>query len=379
MQQIQKNDFLPEKQSPVMRQCIQKVATGPEYSKDLSLDEAYAAMREIINGRADPVQAAVFLIALRMKRETDPENKGVLRAIREEIAFLTAAADRVIDIADPYDGFTRGLPVSPFLPPLLASLGCAAFSHGLESVGPKYGATHPKVLRAAGVATDLSPPQALAQLNEIGWTYVDQKQFCPPLHNLVPLRTRIVKRPLLTTVEVLTGPIKGRKNTHLITGYVHKAYPPVYLELAKFAGFDSAAVVRGCEGGIIPSLQQVSRLFEYIDGGPIERRELHPAEAGIAQNSRAVPIPPELSAKEARGDKIESRVDADALAQQAAQEGVKALQGEPGPARDSLLYGGAVVLTHIRRHRSLDKALSEAAQKIDSGEAWEYFQKGAAS
>ena len=36
----------------VMRGCIQKVATGPEYSKDLSFEEARSAMRLILDGDA---------------------------------------------------------------------------------------------------------------------------------------------------------------------------------------------------------------------------------------------------------------------------------------------------------------------------------------
>ncbi|WP_308873702.1 hypothetical protein [Thiothrix subterranea] len=64
-----------------MRQCIQKVATGPEYSKDLSYEDAYYAMRHILSGDADPVQVAVYFIALRMKRETDEENRRNLAGI----------------------------------------------------------------------------------------------------------------------------------------------------------------------------------------------------------------------------------------------------------------------------------------------------------
>ncbi len=382
------NIMATAKQNTVMRDCIQKVATGPEYSKDLSFDEARAAMREILKPGSDPVQAAVLLIGLRMKRETQPENRGALKAICEVIDCLTADADQVIDIADPYDGFARGLPVSPFLPALLASLGLAAFAHGVDSVGPKYGATHPKVLRAAGVAVDLSPQQALAQLNDIGWTYIDQSAFCPPLYALISLRARIVKRPLLTTLEVLTGPIKGRRSTRLITGYVHKAYPPIYLDLAKCAGFKSAAVIRGCEGGIIPSLQQRSRLFEYTAESAVsdddieeqmQKRELDPTALAIRQDSRAVPIPDTLTPRQAVGDKIESKIDADSLAQCAAQAGLEALQGKAGPARDSLLYAAAIVLTHIGRCDSLPEAYREAEKKVDKGEALACFQKALAS
>ena len=236
-----------------MRSYIQRVATGPEYSKDITFDEARDAMSHILDGGADPVQAGIFLIALRMKRETLDENGGSLQAIIDASNIVTANVDHVIDVADPYDGYTRGLPVSPFIPAVLAACGLPAVSHGAESVGPKYGATHRKVLRAAGINVDYGMQQALDQINnaEVAWSYVDQKTICPSLHNLIPLRTQIVKRPVITTVEVLIGPVRGKKSTTLITGYVHKPYPPVYEHLAKLSGFDSAVLIRGVEGGVV--------------------------------------------------------------------------------------------------------------------------------
>ena len=47
-----------------MRAVLNRIATGPELSKDLSVDQAREAMGWILEGRVDPVQAAVFLIAL---------------------------------------------------------------------------------------------------------------------------------------------------------------------------------------------------------------------------------------------------------------------------------------------------------------------------
>ena len=66
-----------------MRSYLQRIATGPELSKDISLQEARHGMQLILDGRADSVQAGVFLIALRMKRESDDEVRGILEAIRE--------------------------------------------------------------------------------------------------------------------------------------------------------------------------------------------------------------------------------------------------------------------------------------------------------
>ncbi|MGH8569613.1 MAG: hypothetical protein ACREXU_16800, partial [Gammaproteobacteria bacterium] len=47
----------PEGPSAFMRSVIQRIATGPEMSKDISRDEARLAMRAILEGQVDPVQA----------------------------------------------------------------------------------------------------------------------------------------------------------------------------------------------------------------------------------------------------------------------------------------------------------------------------------
>lgn len=353
----------------ILRACIGKVATGPEYSKDLSFDEAYAAMRSILEGKADPVQSGVFLIALRMKRETDEENVGVLRAIMDMTHIATAAVDELVDIADPYDGYARSLPVSPFLPAVLAACGVPAVSHGLEAVAPKKGVTHRKVLRAAGLDVDLDTRQAAARVSDpkVGWAYVDQKFFCPALHELIRLRELITKRPVISTVENLTGPIRGRIRTHLATGYVHKVYPPVYARLAREAGFSSAMLVRGVEGGVSPSLRQPGKLYEYYGDGELRLREVNPADVGVEQPFRALPLPEHLSVS-AEGD-TDAIIDSDAMAKAAAEIGLAALDGASGAARDSLVYSAAIVLTHVRRFETMQMAAAAVQQALDAGTA----------
>ena len=82
-----------QEQEPLstMRSILQRIATGPELSKDITQEEARLGMRYILEGKIDPVQAAIFLIALRMKRETDEENLGVYEGIRDVTQFASAA------------------------------------------------------------------------------------------------------------------------------------------------------------------------------------------------------------------------------------------------------------------------------------------------
>tara|TARA_R110002049_G_scaffold182041_2_gene349635 strand:+ start:62116 stop:63240 length:1125 start_codon:yes stop_codon:yes gene_type:complete len=357
-----------------MRSAIGRVATGPEYSKDLSFEEAQAVMHYILRDVTDPIQAGVYLIALRMKRETDDENGGSLQAILDQTDRVVAEVDTVVDIAEPYDGYMRGAPVTAFLPALLAACGVPAVSHGLEEVGPKFGVTQRKVLREAGINVDLTCAQTVERINnsDIGWGYVDQANFCKSLHDLVPLRKRIIKRPVLTTVEVLAKPICGKKTTHLMTGYVHKPYPPVYERLAKLAGFDSAVLVRGVEGGVTPALNKPAKYFEYHgEQGELMEVDVSPADLGIEQSKRCVPVPQHATQADANGEDI---VDVAALSKASAQAGLEALDGREGPARDCLTYSAAIMLQHLGKVKSLKEGAGKVSEVIASGRAMNCFQ-----
>ena len=356
-----------------MRSIIQRIATGPELSKDISQEEAKAGMTFLLEGKADPVQAAIFLIALRMKRESDDEMKGILDALLEITQGATAKVDDVVVLSDPYDGYNRTIPSSPFLPAVLAELGVHMVSEGLETVGPKYGVTHKKVLRAAGLPVDLTPQQAADRLAnpDIGWAYVDQSQFAPKLFDLMELRSKIVKRPVLTTLDVLLGPIRGSRKTHLVTGYVHKPYPRIYAMLARHAGFNSCLLVRGVEGGVTPSLRQAGKCVYYHDMGEEMELELDPKELGIEQTMRAAPLPDDLPKASRPGDEIAIAVDIEATAKAAAKIGLQTLEGKLGPVRDGLIYTGAVVLYHLKRFDTLTAAAEAVTDVLDSGKALE--------
>ncbi|EXJ13763.1 anthranilate phosphoribosyltransferase [Imhoffiella purpurea] len=354
-----------------MRSIIQRIATGPELSKDISAADACAGMRAILDNKVDPVQAGIFFIALRMKRETDEEFKGILDAIREATGHVVADVDDVVDIADPYDGYNRCLPASPFLMPLLAECGVPAISHGAHAVGPKFGVTHRHILDAAGVPVDLSPVEAADRLKDpgCGWSYVDQRSFCAPLHNLVDLRAAMVKRQAVTTVEVMARPIHGRKRTHLVTGYVHKPYPRIYAMLARHTGFDSALLIRGSEGGVIPSLRQKGTCVNYQNHGEEQAFEIDPQELGIEQPVKAVPLPEDLPQTTRPGDEIAVAVDIQATAIAAAKAGLAALEGNKGPTYDSLVFTGAIILWHLGRASSLAAAADRIRSALDSGKA----------
>ncbi|MDD9812600.1 MAG: anthranilate phosphoribosyltransferase [Gammaproteobacteria bacterium] len=421
-----------------MRGYLQRIATGPEMSKPLSRAAARDAMRLILAREVGAVQAGIFLIAMRMKRETDAENLGALEALLEGVAGCAVDCDTLLDIADPFNGMARGVPAAPFLAPALAACGLNAYAHGLRAVGPKYGVTHHMVLAAAGIPVALPPAEVAARIANprIGWGYVDQANYHPALHRLVDLRAQMVKRACITTIEVALGPLRAKRATHLLTGYVHKAYPPVYLQLARAAGYAGALIVRGVEGGCIPSLSQASRFFACGGGGDNgdgtgdrdhagdgtgdgdgagagvgdgagasdgagagesappapSPTPISPQQIGIAQSARAIPIPAELAVETpvypgSEQDGIAAPVDCQRVAEYAAELGERALAGDTGKTtgddattvatgqmRDSVIYGGALCLLHCGRAATLPDAAAQIRRALDSGEARRRFE-----
>jgi anthranilate phosphoribosyltransferase len=352
---------------------LKRIATGPQMSKNLSREEARDGMTLVLNRSVDPVRAGVFLVALRMKRETDEENLGVLAALRDTTHYVTVDVPDLVDLGDPYDGFARHLPASPFLPAVLAACGVPTVSHGCESLGPKYGVTHHQILKAAGLRVNLTPEEAAARIAdpEIGWAYVDQAQFHPELDALSELRRLIIKRPCISTWEKLCGPVRARGRNHLIVGYVHPGYERQITMAGRDTGYASTIVVRGIEGGVIPSLNAQTRVVSYQNGKPDEEWKLNPKDAGIESTVRSVPIAAkgDQSAADEAIDDVSQESDLSRLAAPAAETGMEALKGKPGPTRDSLVLAAAMILRHVGRTDTLQSAADLARRALDSGDA----------
>jgi anthranilate phosphoribosyltransferase len=293
-----------------------------------------------------------------MKRETMEENIGILESLLKFTDCQKIDVDNLVDIGDPYSGYNRSIPISAFLPPLLAELGLPTLIHGLDSVSPKYGLTHRHINQALSINVDLSVSESKARVedSDIGWSYVDQNQYCKPLHNLVPLRNKIVKRTVLNTVETLIGPLRG-KITHSILGYVHRAYPPIYAALCEKVGFDSSLLIRGVEGGVVPSLRQKGFMISYYKGVEKARVETDPKLLGINSELRAIAFPKEF----------ENGIERDLLAEYTVNLGCSALSGESGMFYDSLVYSASLILWHVNKKNSIEESASMVRQALDSG------------
>jgi anthranilate phosphoribosyltransferase len=158
---------------------------------------------------------------------------------------------------------------------------------------------------------------------------------------------------------------------------VHKPYARIYALLAREARFDSALIVRGVEGGVVPSLRQAGKAFYYHDGGEEQPFEFSPADFGVDQSLRAPQIPGGLAKGEGEGegDDVPEDLDTAAVARFAAEAGMDALRGRPGPTRDGLICSAALCLHCLKRYDSLKSAANAVREVLDTGKALRRLQR----
>jgi anthranilate phosphoribosyltransferase len=154
-------------------------------------------------------------------------------------------------------------------------------------------------------------------------------------------------------------PIKAQNKNHLSVGFVHKAYPTVLAWLANQAGFDTALVMRGIEGGILPTLRESSKNYR-VHGEQVEDLIIDPKAFGIEQTTRG------LLPKQSESVTAEETLD----------EGLKALSGQTGTAFDSLVLSAGINLWHVGLHTSQAEAADHVRKVLSNGRANAFFEAG---
>ena len=254
-----------------MKDYLQKIAAGPRLSKDLTEAEAEDALNLILDDEVSKVRAGVFLIAARMKLETLPENIGYWRSLQNHVVPVTVNLDQLLQIADPFDGFQR-IPYFGFYAiPVIAQLGLPVYGHSALPLPPKFGITFEDILQNQYKVAEGT--QRLALLEKYEFSYLSTADTLPQLESLRSLRTEIVKRPMLATLEKILLPVKARKNI-LATTYFHSGYETALTEIGKLSEFDKVIVGNGMEGTTLFGVHKKAKVFVQEGTDTAEQKNL---------------------------------------------------------------------------------------------------------
>lgn len=316
--------------------------------RDLTRDQTYQAMTEIMAGRATPAQIAAFIVAIRIKGETTEELTGLVEAMRE--ASVRVTVDRpVLDIVGTGgDGFGT-FNISTTAAFIAAGAGCTVAKHGNRSASSKCGSAD--VLEALGVVIDLDPAGTVQLVQEYGFGFFYARTYHPAMRHAGPVRSELGIPTVFNFLGPLTNPATAE---YLALGVADASMAERMIGVLANLGATRAFVFHGDDGLDELSTTGPSTIYELSDG-TIERFTFDPADHGLAQA------------------KLDDLVGGDV----AENVGIlrRVLAGEPGPQRDIAVLNAAAGIAAAGRAASIAEAIPTAEASIDSGAAGQVLEK----
>ena len=323
----------------MIAELIRKVADGG----NLAPEEANAAMTEIMEGQASPVQIASFLTAMRMKGETVEEITEFARVMRQHVVQVKPQRRPLVDTCGTGGDEFKTFNVSTAAALVAAGAGVAVAKHGNRSVTSKCGSAD--VLEALGVKVQQTAEEVASCIDEIGIGFMFAPAFHPAMKHAAPVRKELGLRTVFNCLGPLTNPAGADAQ---VLGVYSPALTEVHAAVLKNLGSSRAVVVHG-EGGL-DELSTIgsTRVTEVRDGRMTTYR-VTPEELGFR---RATP-------EEIRGGTVEenARLLADVL------------DGKQGPARDIVLMNAAAAVMVGGKAATLRDGVAVAAESLDTGAA----------
>ena len=327
----------------MIREAIDAVVSG----RSLSMEDAAAVMREIMEGEATPAQLGAFLTALRVKGETVEELAGFATVMREK-SLKVSGGDQVVDTVGTGGDGQNTFNISTATAFVAAGAGLKVAKHGNRAASSSCGSAD--VLEALGVKIDLPPEGVERCIKEVGIGFMFAPTFHPAMRHAAPVRREIGIRTVFNILGPLTNPADAR--TQLV-GVAHAELGQKVAEVLKLLNTHHSMIVHG-DGGLDEiTLSGDTSVWEVIDG------ELWEWKVTVEDTGL-----PRRSIEEIRGGTKDQNADTMR----------RLFQGEPGPVRDYVLLNSAAVLLVGGLVLDLRGGIALAAEIIDGGAAMEKLE-----
>ena len=261
----------------MIRESIHKLIE----KKDLSRQEAYDTMTEIMSGNASEPLIASFLTALRMKGEVVNEIAGCAQAMREKSTKIETKHANVIDTCGTGGDSLGTFNISTAAAIVACGAGAFVAKHGNRAISSRCGSAD--VLKALGVNIEITKEKVEQCLDDVGIAFL----FAPLMHGAMkyaaPVRRELGIRTVFNVLGPLTNPAGARRQViGVFDGRLTELLARVLLEL----GTERAMVVHGVGG-----LDEISTLgktmISELKDGSISSYEFHHSSVGISSGTLA--------------------------------------------------------------------------------------------
>jgi anthranilate synthase/phosphoribosyltransferase len=325
----------------MIQQAIVKIVD----KQDLTYDEAYAVMNEIMSGETSQVQNAAFLAALSTKStkaETIDEISGCAAAMRNHAIRVDHPCHAMEIVGTGGDG-AHSFNISTVSALVVSAAGVKIAKHGNRAASSLCGTAD--CLEALGVNISQAPEKCAELLDDTGICFLFAQKYHTSMKYVGAIRKELGIRTVFNILGPLTNP--ASPEMQLLGVYDGSLIEPLARVLTSL-GVKRGMVVYGQDKLDEISLSADTSVCEFADG-KYKSYVIDPEKLGFKKCSKA---------DIAGGDPKEN-----------AETVHRILAGEKGPKRDIVLLNAGAALYIAQKAASLEEGINLAAETIDSGAA----------
>lgn len=312
---------------------------------DLSFDEAYTVMNEIMSGETSATQNAAFLAALSTKSaraETTDEIAGCAAAMRAHATRVDTGME-VLEIVGTGGDNAGSFNISTTSALVTAAGGVKVAKHGNRAASSLCGTAD--CLEAMGVNIQQSPARCVELLNEVGMCFFFAQKYHTSMKYVGPIRKELGFRTVFNILGPLTNP--ASPSMQLLGVYDDYLVEPLAQVLVSL-GVRRGMVVYGMDKLDEISMSAPTKICEIRDGW-FRSYVIEPEDFGFERCSKE---------EMAGGTPQENAGITRAI-----------LQGQKGVKRNAVLLNAGAALYIGGKADSMNEGLVLAAELIDSGKA----------
>ena len=331
----------------MIKEAIVKIVN----KEDLTYDEAYAVMNEIMSGETTPTQNAAFLAALSAKSakaETTDEIAGCAKAMRDHATAVETGMD-VLEIVGTGGDGAHSFNISTVSALVCAAGGVKVAKHGNRAASSKCGTAD--CLEALGVNINQSPEMCVKLLKEVGMCFFFAQKYHSSMKYVGPIRKELGFRTVFNILGPLTNP--GSPKMQLLGVYDEYLVEPLAQVLISL-GVKRGMVVYGKDKLDEISLSAPTKVCEFKDGW-YKVYEITPERFGFERCTKEDLV---------GGDPAEN-----------AQIVRDILAGQKGHKRNTVLLNAGAALYIAGKADTFGEGIMLAGSLIDSGKVQETLDK----
>ncbi len=331
----------------MIKEAIVKIVN----KQDLTYDEAYAVMNEIMSGETTATQNAAFLAALSTKSaraETTDEIAGCAAAMRAH-ATKVEAGDKLFEIVGTGGDNAHSFNISTTSALVAAAGGMRVAKHGNRAASSQCGTAD--CLEALGVNINQSPERCKELLDKVGICFFFAQKYHTSMKYVGAIRKELGFRTVFNILGPLTNP--GTPSMQLLGVYDEYLVEPLAQVLINL-GVKRGMVVYGQDKLDEISLSSPTTVCEIRDGW-FKAYTVTPEEFGFERCTK----------DDLKGGTPEEN----------AKITLAILNGEKGHKRNAVLMNAGASLYIGRKADSMKEGVALAAEIIDSGKALETLKK----